>query len=82
MQLYIHDRVASLTQPVRRLIAFRKVALAPGATETVSFRLRRELLQFIGRDLTSTIEPGLFDVWIAPSAESEGVHGSFALLPA
>lgn len=82
VQLYIHDRVASLTQPVRRLVAFRKMTLRPGASDTVTFRIRRELLEFIGRDLKPTVEPGLFDIWIAPSAESEGVRGSFTLQPA
>ena len=31
VQLYIHDRVASITRPVRELKAFRKIALAPGS---------------------------------------------------
>lgn len=80
VQLYIHDRAASVTQPVRVLKAFRKVALAPGASETVTFRLRRGDLSFLGRDLRPTVEPGTFDVWIAPSAEAEGAKGSFVLL--
>ena len=65
---------------MRVLKAFRKVALAPGASEIVSFRLRRSDLLFLGRDLRPTVEPGKFDVWIAPSAESEGVTGTFELL--
>ncbi len=80
VQLYIHDRTASITRPVRELKAFRKVALAPGASETVTFKLRREQLLFIGRDDKPTVEPGLFDVWIAPSAEAEGVRGQFTLV--
>ncbi len=31
VQLYIHDRAASITRPVRELKAFRKIKLAPGA---------------------------------------------------
>jgi beta-glucosidase len=81
VQLYIRDRAASVTRPVRELKAFRKVALAPGASETVSFRLTREQLLFIGRDNQPVVEPGLFDLWIAPSAEAEGVHGTFTLQP-
>ena len=59
--------------------AFKKIALAPGASETVSFKLSREDLLFIGRKLEPTVEPGIFDIWIAPSAEAEGVHGTFTL---
>ena len=80
VQLYIHDRAASVTRPVRELKAFRKVRLAPGQSETVSFRLRRSDLLFIGQQLRPTVEPGAFDVWIAPSAEAEGAKGSFELL--
>jgi beta-glucosidase len=79
VQLYIHDRVASITRPVRELKAFRKVALAPGQSEVVRFTLRPSDLAFYGRDNRLTIEPGSFDVWIAPSAESDGVHGTFDL---
>ena len=79
VQLYIRDRVASITRPVRELKAFRKVALAPGQSEKVSFNLTRAQLEFLGRDLRPTVEPGLFDAWIAPSAQAEGAHGTFEL---
>ena len=80
VQLYIHDRVASITQPVRELKAFRKVALAPGQSEVVRFTLTPADLAFYGLQDRPVVEPGTFDVWIAPSAEAEGVHGSFDLL--
>ena len=79
-QLYIHDRVASVTRPVRELKAFRKVALAPGQSEVVRFTLTPADLIFYGLDDRPIAEPGSFDVWIAPSAEAEGVRGSFDLL--
>ena len=80
VQLYIHDRVASVTQPVRELKAFRKIALAPGQSEVVRFTLTPADLAFYGLQNRPVVEPGTFDVWIAPSAEAEGVHGSFDLL--
>ncbi|WP_375287632.1 beta-glucosidase BglX [Sphingomonas sp.] len=79
VQLYVRDPVASLTRPVRELKAFRKVALAPGARETVRFTLRRQDLEFLGADLKPTVEPGKFELWIAPSAQAPGVSGSFTL---
>jgi beta-glucosidase len=78
-QLYIHERVASITQPVRELKAFRKVALAPGQSEVVRFTLTPADLAFYGLQDRPTVEPGAFDVWIAPSAEAEGLHGTFNL---
>jgi beta-glucosidase len=79
VQLYTHDRTASVTRPVRELKAFRKIALAPGQSEVVRFALRSADLTFYGHGDRPTAEPGTFDVWIAPSAESDGVHGSFDL---
>ena len=46
-----HDRSASVTRPIRELKAFRKVRLAAGQSETVSFRIRRSDLLFIGQQL-------------------------------
>lgn len=80
VQLYVHDRAASVTRPVRELKDFRKVALAAGANATVRFTLRRDDLLFVGRDLQPTVEPGQFDLWVAPSAEADGLMGSFELL--
>ena len=79
VQLYTHDKVASLTRPVRELKAFRKLALAPGQSEIVRFVLRSSDLSFVGRNEHWVVEPGAFDVWIAPSAEAAGLHGIFEL---
>lgn len=70
VQLYIRDRVASLTQPGRRLRDIRKVELGAGETKIVSFTLRRSQLEFIGVEGRQTVEPGLFDIWLSASAQS------------
>ena len=57
----------------------RKVALAPGQSEVVRFTIRAGDLAFIGINNKPVVEPGTFDVWIAPSAEADGVHGTFEL---
>jgi len=79
VQLYTHDRVASITRPVRELKAFRKIRLAPGESQLVRFVIRPADLTFYGVANRPVVEPGTFDVWIAPSAEAEGVRGSFEL---
>jgi beta-glucosidase len=79
VQLYIHDRVASITRPVREMKGFKKIKLEPGQSEVVRFTLRPADLQFYGVANKPVVEPGTFDVWIAPSAEAEGVHGTFDL---
>ncbi|WP_115047862.1 glycoside hydrolase family 3 N-terminal domain-containing protein [Xanthomonas arboricola] len=79
-QLYIRDRSASITRPVRELKDFRKLAVPAGGSVAVEFVLRREDLLFIGQALQPTVEPGVFDLWVAPSAEAEGVSASFELM--
>lgn len=79
VQLYIRDRVASITRPVRELKDFRKIALTPGESKEVVFKLRRADLLFIGIDNRPTVEPGDFDLWVAPSAEADGLAGRFEL---
>lgn len=70
VQLYIQDRVASLTQPGRRLRDFRKVALAAGETQAVVFTLRRSQLEFMTNEGGTTVEPGTFRLWLTSSAQA------------
>lgn len=81
-QLYIRDVAASVTRPVRELKAYQRVTLAPGESKEVTFALSRRDLTFVGRDLRPTAEAGEFYAWVAPSAEAEGVSGSFMLTAA
>ncbi|MDQ0837444.1 glycoside hydrolase family 3 N-terminal domain-containing protein [Sphingomonas faeni] len=78
VQLYIHDRVASRTRPVRDLKGFARVSLAPGASKRVTLTLKREDLRFWG-DGDWVVEPGMFDVWIATSS-IDGDKQSFELV--
>ncbi|HRO31994.1 MAG TPA: beta-glucosidase BglX [Brevundimonas sp.] len=79
VQLYIHDRVASITRPIRQLKGFQRVALNPGERKRVAFTLTRDDLTFVGPEMDWIAEPGRFTVWIAPSAET-GLEGTFELL--
>lgn len=78
VQLYIRDRVASLTRPVRELKGFRKIKLQPGASAQVQFTLTRQDLAFYDARLQLVSEPGEFDVWIAPNAVA-GLRRRFVL---
>lgn len=80
VQLYIGNRAASVTRPVRELKGFRKLPVPAGSSVEVEFRLSRADLMFIGQDLRPTVEPGQFDLWVAPSAVG-GLHSEFVLVP-
>jgi len=70
VQLYVHDRVASVTRPVKELRGFERVSLAPGETKTVRFRVGPEELRFTGEDMARAVEPGLFDILVGNSSTS------------
>jgi beta-glucosidase len=78
VQLYIHDRVASILQPVRRLDGFRRVTLMPGQTQTVSFRLGPAGLGFYNNQGQFGVEPGGFDVYVGDSSAG-GLHASLTV---
>lgn len=77
-QLYIHDKVASLVQPIRVLKGFKHLDLEPGQSATVEFTLTPAELAFVHPNLKPSAEAGKFDVWIAPSAIG-GTAASFEL---
>lgn len=79
VQLYIRDRIATTVRPIRQLVDFRHLALAPGETRTVVFEVRAAQLRFVGNDMAWRTAPGAFDLWVAPSATT-GLHGSFHLV--
>ena len=79
VQLYVHPRMSGITQPVRRLLDWRRVKLAPGGSARVRFAITREMLMRLGADLKPGVEPGTIDVWIAPSAQ-DGLKGTFELV--
>ncbi|MFA6163251.1 MAG: glycoside hydrolase family 3 N-terminal domain-containing protein [Methylobacter sp.] len=62
--LYINDVAASVTRPNKQLKAFKKVELAPGQTESLSFTLTPHDLSFIGVNLKRIVEPGDFKVMV------------------
>ncbi len=76
MQLYVQDVTASLVRPVRELKAFTQVELKAGETKTVRFAVAVSELGFYNNEGVYLIEPGTFNLWVAPDAAS-GVKQSF-----
>jgi beta-glucosidase len=63
-QLYVRDLVGSVTRPTKELKDFRKIALAPGESKTLTFKLTSRELSFYKRDMTFGFEPGKFHVFV------------------
>jgi beta-glucosidase len=63
-QLYIHQRWGTASRPVRQLEGFKRVALKPGETQTLNFKLGKDELQFWDPQSKKwVVEPSTFDVW-------------------
>lgn len=71
VQLYVSDRIASVTPVEISLKGFRKIQLKAGETHTVIFTIGTEHLQLIGSDLKPVVEPGEFEIRVGPNS-SEG----------
>ncbi len=69
VQLYIHDPVASIVQPVRRLRGFQRVTLAPGASRTVRFTLTPSDVGFYDASARFVVEPGTVEVYVGTSSD-------------
>jgi len=77
-QLYVHDRVAPTSRPVRELKGFKRITLQPGERRTVEFTVQARDLGSNDADLRWVVPPGTYDVWIAANA-AEGVHATFQI---
>ena len=76
VQLYVHDRVAPTSWPVRELKGFERVTLAPGEHKTVEFTVNAHDLGSYDPEMHWVVPSGTYDVWVAPDAVS-GIQGMF-----
>ena len=68
VQLYIHDKVASISRPVRELKGFERIHLKAGESKEVNFDITPDLLKFYDVNLKEVLEPGQFDLMIGSSS--------------
>jgi beta-glucosidase len=74
-QFYVHQQVASVTQPVMRLRGFQRITLEPGQKKTIEFAITPDDLSMLNTDMHRVVEPGTFDIMVGPSsAETTTVH--------
>ncbi len=69
IQLYIHDKQASVERPLKELKAFRKVYLQPGETQQVSLTIDKSALSFYNDQTGAWMaEAGDFEALICTSS--------------
>ena len=79
VQLYIKDRFASVTRPVRELKGFEMISLNPGEIKTVNFEISETLLQFYSANEIWESESGFFDIFIGTNSNAD-LQESFELI--
>ncbi|MEI7725208.1 MAG: glycoside hydrolase family 3 N-terminal domain-containing protein [Bacteroidota bacterium] len=68
VQLYIRDKVGSVTRPLKELKGFQKVLIKKGETRTITFNLTTDDLAFYHPDLKKYWEPGEFVIFIGTNS--------------
>ena len=70
VQLYVHEREASVKRPIKELRGFQRISLDPKEKKPVSFTLPASDLSFY--DVTTkqfVVKPGAFDIMVGSSSE-------------
>lgn len=68
VQLYLHDPVASVVQPVQRLVGYTRVPLEPGESRRLRVTVPADVASFTGRDGRRVVEPGDLELRFATSS--------------
>ena len=69
VQLYICDKVASVSRPVKELKGFQQVTLNPGEKRELIFTITTEDLKFYNSELQYIWEPGAFDIMVGLASD-------------
>jgi len=78
VQLYIWDKVGTMTRPVKELKGFSKLAIPAGETRTIRFNLTADDLAFYHTDLKKYWEPGEFVAYVGTNS-AETLSKGFSL---
>lgn len=68
-QLYLRDKISSVTQPITRLIHYTAIHLNPGESKTVTFRVDEDDLSMLDQSMQRVVEPGDFRLMIGRSCK-------------
>ena len=68
VQMYIRDKISSVTRPVKELKGFQRITLEPGETRAVSFPITPDHLAFYDINMKWTVEPGEFEIMVGNSS--------------
>lgn len=79
VQLYICDKVASVSQSPILLKAFERIVLKKGESKKVTFTLGEEELSLYNMEMKQVVEPGDFKVMVGAASDDIRLEGEFTL---
>ena len=80
VQLYIHDRKASVDRPVKELKGFSKVWLEPGESRDVTIAIDNSALCFYDESQSAwRSENGTFEAWVGNASDNLRLKKAFEL---
>jgi beta-glucosidase len=79
VQLYIHQSLASVAQPVMQLKGFQRIHFNTGETKELSFLITPEMLRMFDKNMKSIIEPGNFNIMIGASSRDIRLKGNLSV---
>ena len=81
VQLYICDKVASVSQAPILLQGFRRIFLKKGESKQVTFTLGKEEMSLYNMEMKQVVEPGEFKVMVGTASNDIRLDGEFTLTP-
>lgn len=69
VQLYVHDRISSVSTPIQQLKGFKKINLAPGESRVVEIDVPMKELALWNEDMELVVEPGEFEIQVGAASD-------------
>jgi beta-glucosidase len=76
VQMYVRDRVSSVTRPVKELKGFKRITLEPGETRQVTLPITPDRLALWDINYDFVVEPGEFEVMVGSSSRQEDLQSA------
>ena len=74
VQMYIRDKVSSVTRPVKELKGYQRISLKKGETKKVDFKINKETLAFYDINMEYCVEPGEFKIMTGSSSDDNDLQ--------
>ncbi len=80
VQVYIRDKVSSVTRPIKELKGFQRISLDPDETKTVRIDITPDKLAFHNIDMNYVVEPGEFEIMVGSSSRDEDLRKTLLIV--